>query len=406
MNAFDIIISMIESFIYTMFYSYFFTGTKQKKIISSLTVFGMIFAVSFFMNGIGYSNIITVIIEIILVSIFSKQNIFSSIAIATFPDLITAIINSILSIIFSYLFFQHIDFDTLMQTHGMWITILSKVLQAVIFIVSAKYIDRIIRKLQSKEMAFTSLSIILQIIVIDSIETLLYLHEFNSLNLAAVIIAEGMQMILLIMNLNLVIERSDQEKQSELQRQLLESQIHSVKTMIASEEELHMLKHDVQHMLNALDENEKTKKIQESLNTVVIPFSSSCKPIDTVLNIKREQAARKGIDMVCVLNIIDVPDISEDDLYIMLINLLDNSIEHCGIEKKIHLEIKCSKDHFYLKIQNPVDQIMIDDQGEFIVQKKKGHGYGIKTIKTVVKKYNGILVFQQVEYQFIVSISI
>lgn len=413
-NLFAISITIIENGLYTLFYSHFFTHTKAKKITAVILCFILLNTASFLSTNVsvstGFISFITVLIGACSIYFCSDHSVPSSAVIGLFPDLITALINSHLSIILSFLFFGRIDFNQLMNAHGTWIIILSKILQALAFYWAARYLSKMNEKLSSKELILIALMLTLSIIGIDAVESLLYLQEFNGFYLSTIIVVDGIFSVLLIFVINMIVKRNETEKLHEMEKQLMESQIVNARNSIASENELHRIKHDVQHLLSSLPESvsgqPEALKLQNQLRNVNLPVSTICTPIDTVLNIKREQASAKGIQMICLLNIIEKPKMSDDDLYVLLINLLDNAIEHNGSERTITVEIKCTKEFLLIRISNSIDISVIDRNGKIKNRPSSVHGYGIKTINTIVRSYSGHIKFEEENHMFIVSIII
>ena len=93
----------------------------------------------------------------------------------------------------------------------------------------------------------------------------------------------------------------------------------------------------------------------------------------------------------------------------LLSNLLDNAIQHIGMEKNIRLTMNTQANFLRVSVVNSVDRQVLDEDGNMIrFNDKKSHGYGIGTIKEIVKKYDGIFEFRQIgfdlEAQFVIEI--
>ncbi|HSH34949.1 GHKL domain-containing protein, partial [Schnuerera sp.] len=64
------------------------------------------------------------------------------------------------------------------------------------------------------------------------------------------------------------------------------------------------------------------------------------------------------------------------------------------------------KNYLFIEISNPTLFNPIDEEGKLETTKKdsKNHGFGIKSIKGVVEKYDGILNYEYNEGKFILNI--
>lgn len=133
--------------------------------------------------------------------------------------------------------------------------------------------------------------------------------------------------------------------------------------------------------------------------------------VDAILNQKKLEGTKKNIEMDMKINIPEGINIKPLDLCTILGNALDNSIEvNEKIEdihrRNINVKINPYKDYLFIEISNPTLFNPIDEEGELKTTKKdKGnHGFGMKSIKAVVKKYNGILNYEYDDGEFILSI--
>jgi signal transduction histidine kinase len=411
-NLFNTFVSVVENGMYTGFFVYFMQCSRKKKIMFGLICFIALMSANFLLSKynvmIGFASFITAVIGGLLVYFCSSQSFMSSAVIGLTPDLLTALINSLLTIVFSFFFYGTIDFAQLMTSNGTWLTILSKALQAILFWVSAKYLSKVTRKCTNKELSLIAMMVFMTIISIDAIEGLLYTHVFNEMNLSIIVVTNAIAAILLIATTNMIVKRNEEERKNELEKQLIASQLKYTHDSIAAADELHRLRHDVQHLLASLPESvvltSAAKDLQERLSTIVLPVKTISPVIDTVINIKRDQAASKGIRFDCILNIIESPQLSEDDLYVLLVNLLDNAIEHIGVEKTIKIDMKITKNYFLLTIANSVNNRTVDENGNLMQTEEVKHGYGLKTIQAIVDTNAGNIRYEEKNHIFMVTL--
>ncbi len=87
--------------------------------------------------------------------------------------------------------------------------------------------------------------------------------------------------------------------------------------------------------------------------------------------------------------------IEDKDLVIILTNLLDNAIESSMKSEKKSIEFSLytlNGSYVVLKVINSCDEAPLVRKGQLITQKdnQEIHGYGVKNIQRVVKRYNGM----------------
>lgn len=92
-------------------------------------------------------------------------------------------------------------------------------------------------------------------------------------------------------------------------------------------------------------------------------------------------------------------------------NLLENAIEaasKCELKRKIVFELKNINDVLLLKIWNTSCKFPYVKKDRFITDKDDSnvHGWGVKSVKSIVNKYNGSIEFKYDETFFEVDIII
>ena len=100
---------------------------------------------------------------------------------------------------------------------------------------------------------------------------------------------------------------------------------------------------------------------------------------------------------------------NSSDIYILFSNALDNAFESLIQVKKdlreIILTIERKEDFIKVTIKNYCREKLKFIDGFPVTKKDKGyHGYGTKSIRLIVEKYNGLLNMSQIESEFILKI--
>ncbi|MGW9531216.1 ATP-binding protein [Paenibacillus terrae] len=89
-------------------------------------------------------------------------------------------------------------------------------------------------------------------------------------------------------------------------------------------------------------------------------------------------------------------------------NLLDNAIEGCEKvtegKKTMDIKIKYHEKQLYIEISNTFNPVFVNSN--FITHKKnrENHGFGLKSVKQIVKENSGILDIRTVADRFCVNI--
>lgn len=132
--------------------------------------------------------------------------------------------------------------------------------------------------------------------------------------------------------------------------------------------------------------------------------------IDFILNQKKMEAEQKDISVEIVSEKgIQVP-IPKNEICVVLGNLLDNAIEATSkVEeglKWIKITIGKQNKMTFMKIENnyQCDPIIRNGEYQTIKENKNAHGYGIRSVRRIIKKYDGTINLEAEEHVFRVRI--
>lgn len=162
--------------------------------------------------------------------------------------------------------------------------------------------------------------------------------------------------------------------------------------------------HDLKHQIAVLRSEEDGEKRNEHLNQMEkaicqyeMQNKTGNKIVDTILTTKSVTCDKYGISLNCVADgtLMDFMDVI--DICSILGNALDNAIE---CERKIpdkekrliHMAIFAQKNFLILRFENYFEGELSMQEGVPVTTKTKKrefHGFGIKSIKYAVKKYDG-----------------
>lgn len=162
----------------------------------------------------------------------------------------------------------------------------------------------------------------------------------------------------------------------------------------------HDLKHQIYALRNVSEEerNRYLDEIAESVQIYEAMVKTGNEVLDTILTEKSLHCKEKGITVSCVADGSQMDFINTVDLYAILGNAIDNAIE--AVEKleekeKRQIDVLIYRKEQFLAIHviNPLAESLVYEDGLPVTTKenKKFHGFGLKSIKYMVKKRDGIL---------------
>ena len=157
--------------------------------------------------------------------------------------------------------------------------------------------------------------------------------------------------------------------------------------------------HDLKQFANHLNSLKDNEEIVNDFNKIVSEYDSTFKTTNTALNAvlteKNTICLRKNIDLTCIINADCLSFLNAIEIYSLFGNLLDNAIEateKVEIGKRtIGLNINKKGKLILIYIYNSYDGNVLVENNKFITTKKdnQNHGFGLKSIDKIVKKYNG-----------------
>lgn len=174
-----------------------------------------------------------------------------------------------------------------------------------------------------------------------------------------------------------------------------------------SQQTVRRLRHDMKNHLNVIDtflRNKDYEQADQYLRELNQEFTSNictyCPSgiVNAVLNSKAQLAADSNISCKFQIDLEEAPVIKDIDLCSILGNTLDNAIEACRkipqtSKRSISVKARCKNGFFSYDIINTKVNDIIKEKETFITDKKdsSSHGIGLKTLKTIVEKYDGTI---------------
>ncbi|SEW01819.1 sensor histidine kinase [[Clostridium] fimetarium] len=169
-------------------------------------------------------------------------------------------------------------------------------------------------------------------------------------------------------------------------------------------DEARKLRHDIKHCIVSANyhiDHEEYSEAKQFLNNLIeekvdaMGYVKYCnnRVLNYMINDKFEKCKRNDIETKCIVNG-EINTISDLDMSILLGNLLDNAIEAAiqANPASVNLELYVD-DNINIIIENSIKGTMINSKDAFVTTKqdKKKHGFGMQSIRDIVKKYNGTI---------------
>lgn len=263
--------------------------------------------------------------------------------------------------------------------------------------------------------SFSILVRVYQVIISDMAMGRRELQGSKSLVSMSVVIA-----ILIFVMILWVKNRILQEENNTL---VMEEQLQHQKycEMIEVMEQNQELIHDTKHHFLIVQEylkNEEYENLQKYVKQISDEFQrtvpkvyTGIKILDFILEQKRVVAQKSGIRYETDTMLLTGIPTTEQETCALFGNLLDNAIEACCLvkteEKWIKIQIQQINQLLSIELLNTFEIPCIRKQGVFetIKEERSVHGYGIKSMRRIVDKYQGIITYEEKEKIFTTKIT-
>mgnify|MGYP004594788813 CR=1 FL=1 len=169
--------------------------------------------------------------------------------------------------------------------------------------------------------------------------------------------------------------------------------------------------HDTKHHFLVIQEylkNEEYDNLQKYVRQISNEFQrtipkvyTGIKILDFILEQKRVVAQKASIQYELDTMLLTEIPTTEQETCALFGNLLDNAIEACCLieteEKRIEIQINQMNQMLFIKVSNTFEIPCIKRQGIIKTTKEETsvHGYGIKSMRRIVDKYQGIITYEE-----------
>ena len=204
--------------------------------------------------------------------------------------------------------------------------------------------------------------------------------------------------------------------------QQIYTQAEHYQNLAAANYEVQRFRHDFRNMSIAikklLSDGEQDaalkllQKCTQSLEPSPLSFDTG-NGIADALFIEKQAKATPFNTSICFQGIIPANGLSPTDLCVILGNTLDNAIEACQNlsteePKTIRVTSNCNSGFLFLTVRNPVAQNVTIQNNHIVTTKanKTLHGFGLYSLHSVVKRYDGEVKLSSTDDCFTVDIDL
>ena len=211
-------------------------------------------------------------------------------------------------------------------------------------------------------------------------------------------------------NLELEKKLSEMENDFQTQQQMAEK----IKRI---QEQIRLLKHDMKNhtmvILSYLEENqiEEAKiyagDILNKLNRMYTYVNVGNALLSYIINRKLSEAKEQGLEIKAEIENLPFTYMDSVDFSALLNNILDNAIRGAlaSREKKLEVQIYQQSGMDIVTVKNSIDESVLAKNPKLVSTKEEsGHGYGMKQIRNVVEKYDGMMDIYEKNQLFAISV--
>lgn len=275
------------------------------------------------------------------------------------------------------------------------------IIYTIVFIIFNERINKDEAKISNFSIVLISGLILLIDIIINSI--IIYSDKFQGKEVSIIICTYNilcclMVLFLLFNILNIKQLKTELTITSQLLNKAEEQYKQNKENVDLINIKCHDLKHQIRNFGNKANiSNETVKELENIINIYDSNIKTNNDALDLILTEKSLLCQKKNINLKCFADCSKLNFITEADLYSLFGNMIDNAIEAVtkieDVNKRsISLIVRNALSCTSIFISNYYEgKIILDNNGMPKTTKLNNgyHGYGLKSIKLIVDKYNG-----------------
>lgn len=228
-----------------------------------------------------------------------------------------------------------------------------------------------------------------------------YMLMYTMLFLVAAVSFVGILWAMLTLN---------RQQKLELENALAQQNQKYYEAMEQQQFEVRRIRHDLANHLQtllSLPAEEKDSYIRKMIENPafekVLSYSGDA-TVNAVLTAKESLMRQRGISFYAKVDIPKELPFEKPDLCALFANALDNAVEACEVldpdQRQIELNARAAKGILAVEVRNPYEGKLSGSLPGTTKQDTENHGYGLRSIQQIVKKYGGNMELHQEEGRF------
>lgn len=277
------------------------------------------------------------------------------------------------------------------------------VIYSVCFVLLEKKIEKFDVNVNNASILFISGIILLTDIIFNSV--VIYIDENYNKLYSIVVCGYNLLCCCMIFYIQIkVVLTEKMKKEIETTSQLLHQAEEQYKESKENVNLINLKCHDLKHQIREYaNKGNIAQNAIADLEGIINIYDSTVKTdnevLDLILTEKSLYCQKKNIKLTCLADCSKLNFISETDLYSLFGNMIDNAVEATSKiknqdKRNINLIVRNVKKYVSITLDNFYEgEIKLDSDGLPITTKDNHnyHGYGMKSIKMIVDKYQGDL---------------
>ena len=402
---------LVEALILKQYCSTLFISKygSHKEWTIVLCAYGILFGISRF-EIVALNTCAFLIINFLLLALLYEQTCLSALFHATIITVIMGLSELIVAGINAQITYNFYDSETYFENVIILAAFSKQLYFFILFIISRLFVkSKVDKQRHSKDIL---------LLVAISLISLWVLNTFNSITYHVALSPELNNMITISSFLLLIAtvivwgiyiysgnkNREFTEMQLQLQKEY--DSVEYYKMLLAEQENQNILVHDIKkhlHSIALLNEQRDHEKVATYINQIIqsSDFQTSVRVCDNeFLNVIVSRYIRTCKDLGIIIRTDirshSVHFVKENDLTALFCNLLDNAVESASKQDNSFIELsvihKPQPNLTVITMENSCRKNPFNNLDRKLISTKSnsaGHGFGIKSMKRIVKKYSG-----------------
>ncbi len=256
----------------------------------------------------------------------------------------------------------------------------------------------------SNQLVFFGLIVVIFAIVISSVLRIAYYHNDTKVIYLVGLISNFSSCLVSMVFFFVFLRRNKLQEELQIEKQILEQSKRQYEISRENIESLNIKFHDLKYRVNLLTSNgnvtkEDLKDIYDDIGIYDSVVKTGNKALDTALTKNALRCENSHIKFTSIADGKALSFMSDVDIYVLFNNAISNAIEATAKleeegKRHISLILKRKGNILFVELENffdPNNLQMKNGRIQTSKEDKDYHGYGLKSMKNIVKKYGGIM---------------